>query len=132
LTINLKVEYDLRMSRAAPARRTNSEILDTVFGAVADATRRSILDRLRSGSLTVTELAEPYAMSLNAVSKHIKMLERAGLIRREIRGREHSCQLDAGRFEKAANWMSYYSEFWHDRMDALEKHLIDKRKRATK
>ena len=109
-----------------------TEILDVVFGAVADATRRSILDRLRDGALTVTELANPYAMSLNAVSKHIKTLERAGLIRREIRGREHSCGLDAARFEEAMNWMSYYSRFWSDRMDALEKHLTDKRKRGTK
>ncbi len=113
-------------------RKTKTEILDVVFGAVADSTRRSILDRLRDGTLTVTELAEPYVMSLNAVSKHIKMLERAGLIRREIRGREHFCRLEAGRFEEAMNWMSYYTRFWSDRMDALERHLIDKRKRATK
>lgn len=91
-----------------------------------------MLDRLRNGALTVTQLAGPYAMSLNAVSKHIKTLERAGLIRREIRGREHSCRLDAARFEEAMNWMSYYSGFWSDRMDALEKHLVDKRKRRIK
>jgi DNA-binding transcriptional ArsR family regulator len=107
-------------------------MLDLVFGAVADATRRSILDRLRAGSLTVTQVAEPYAMSLNAVSKHLKTLERAGLIRREIRGREHSCRLDAARLEEAMNWMSYYSRFWSDRIDALEMHLMDKRRRGTK
>jgi DNA-binding transcriptional ArsR family regulator len=101
--------------------------LDLVFGAVADATRRSILDRLRSGSLTVTELARPYPMSLNAVSKHVKTLEKAGLIRRSIKGREHSCRLDAAKFDEAMNWMSFYSEFWGDRMSALEKHLIEKR-----
>jgi DNA-binding transcriptional ArsR family regulator len=106
--------------------------LDLVFGAVADATRRSMLDRLRDSSLTITELARPYAMSLNAVSKHVKTLERAGLIRRSIRGREHSCRLDAARFDEAMNWMSYYSEFWSDRIGALEKHLADKRKRAIK
>jgi DNA-binding transcriptional ArsR family regulator len=104
--------------------------LDLVFDAVADSTRRSILDRLRSGPLTVTRLAEPYAMSLNAVSKHVKKLESAGLIRREIRGREHFCQLDAARFETAMDWMGRYSRFWSDRLDALEKHLIQKRKRA--
>lgn len=91
-----------------------------------------MLDRLRGGSLTVTELAQPYAMSLNAVSKHVKTLERAGLIRRSIRGREHSCRLDAARFEEAMNWMSYYSGFWRDRMDGLEQHLADKRKRGNK
>lgn len=106
--------------------------LDLVFGAIADATRRSMLDRLRGGSLTVTQLARPYSMSLNAVSKHVKTLERAGLIRRSIRGREHFCRLDAARFEEALNWMSYYFEFWGDRIDALEKHLSDKRKRGMK
>lgn len=109
-----------------------AKTLDLVFGAIADSTRRSILDRLRSGPLTVTALAEPYAMSLNAVSKHVKTLERAGLIRRKIRGREHSCQLDARRFEEAMNWMSYYTRFWNDRMDALEKHLANRQKRGTK
>ena len=104
--------------------------LDLVFGAVSDATRRSMLDRLRGGELTVTELAQPYAMSLNAVSKHIKTLERAGLVRRTIKGREHFCRLDASRLEEAMNWMSYYSEFWRGRLDALEKHLLDKRKRG--
>jgi len=102
--------------------------LDLIFGAVADATRRSMLDRLRDGPLTVTELARPYAMSLNAVSKHVKTLEKAGLIRRSIRGREHSCRLDAARFEEALSWMSYYSAFWSGRVDALGRHLADKRK----
>ncbi len=113
-------------------RKDRPEVLDLVFGAVADATRRSILDRLRAGAMTVTELAEPYAMSLNAVSKHLKMLERAGLIQREIRGRVHSCRLDGARLEEAMNWMSYYSGFWSERMDALEKHLVEKRKRGTR
>jgi DNA-binding transcriptional ArsR family regulator len=113
-----------------PRDRTQS--LDLVFGAVADATRRSMLDRLQNGALTVTELARPYTMSLNAVSKHIKTLERAGLIRREIKGREHSCQLDAAGFEEAMSWMSYYTRFWSDRMDALEQHLASRRKRSTK
>jgi DNA-binding transcriptional ArsR family regulator len=106
--------------------------LDLVFGAVADATRRSILDRLRDGPLTVTELARPYPMSLNAVSKHIKTLERAGLIRRSVNGREHSCRLDAARLEDATEWMSDYSAFWSRRMDALEDHLLKKRKRGTR
>ena len=113
-------------------QRERAEILDAVFHAVADTTRRSMLDRLRNGALTVTELAGPYDMSLNAVSKHIKTLERAGLIRREIRGREHSCRLDAARLEAAMNWMSYYSEFWSERMDALEKHLLAKRKKTRR
>jgi len=90
-----------------------------------------MLDRLRAGELTVTELARPYAMSLNAVSKHIKTLERAGLIRRSIKGREHFCRLDSSRLDAAINWMSYYTEFWRGRLDSLEKHLIDKRRRGN-
>jgi DNA-binding transcriptional ArsR family regulator len=108
-----------------------AETLDRVFAAVADVTRRSILDRLRSGPRTVTELAEPYAMSLNAVSKHIKKLESAGLVRRKIRGREHSCRLKTEAFEEAISWMSYYSGFWRDRLDALEKHLTNKRAKGA-
>jgi DNA-binding transcriptional ArsR family regulator len=113
-------------------RQAKPEILTAVFSALADQTRRSILDRLRAGALTVTELAEPYAMSLNAVSKHIKRLENAGLIRREITGREHSCRLETARFDEAIDWMSYYSEFWTERITALEKHILQKRKRSTK
>jgi DNA-binding transcriptional ArsR family regulator len=113
-------------------RQAKPEILNAVFSALADQTRRSILDRLRAGALTVTELAEPYAMSLNAVSKHIKTLENAGLIRREITGREHSCRLETARFDEAIDWMSYYSEFWTERITALEKHILQKRKRSTK
>ena len=113
-------------------RQATPEILDAVFSALGDQTRRSILDRLRAGALTVTELAEPYAMSLNAVSKHIKRLENAGLIRREISGREHSCRLDTARFEEAIDWMSYYSQFWSERIEALEKHIVQKRKRRTR
>jgi DNA-binding transcriptional ArsR family regulator len=115
------------MTRAGDDTKT----LDLVFAAIADGTRRSMLDRLRDRSLTVTELARPYPMSLNAVSKHIKTLERAGLIRRSIKGREHSCTLDAVRLEEAMDWMSHYSEFWSGRLDALEKHLVRKRKRGT-
>ena len=109
----------------------NSHNLDLIFSAFADATRRSMLDRLRGGPMTVTELARPYSMSLNAVSKHLKTLERAGLIRRTVSGREHSCRLHAARFEEARNWIDYYTGFWSDRMDDLEKHLSSKRKRET-
>jgi len=116
------------MPRSA-AQETN---LDLLFSAVADSTRRSMLDRLRAGPLTVTELARPCDMSLNAVSKHVKTLERAGLIRRTIRGREHSCELDTARFGEAAGWMSYYTNFWNARTGALEKHLVEKRRRGAK
>jgi DNA-binding transcriptional ArsR family regulator len=113
-------------------RKNRPEILNAVFAAVADATRRSILERLRAGPLTVTELAAPYPISLNAVSKHIKTLEGAGLLRREIRGREHNCRLEAARMEEAMEWMSYYQEFWSNRLGALDEHLIAKRRRGTR
>lgn len=116
------------MARAVQQAKT----LDLVFGAIADATRRSMLDRLRTGALTVTELAEPYDMSLNAVSKHVKTLEKAGLIRRTVRGREHSCRLDPAKLHDAMSWMSYYSEFWSERVEALEKHLAHKRERGAR
>lgn len=105
-----------------------SETLDRVFDAIADATRRSILDRLQKGPLTVTALAEPYDMSLNGVSKHLKKLQQAGLIKREIRGREHYCQLDAQRLQSAMEWMAHYRQFWTERLNALESHLVEKRK----
>lgn len=106
--------------------------LDNIFEALADATRRSMLDRLRSGSLTVTALAQPYAMSLNGASKHIKKLEKARLLRRHISGREHLCTLDAAGLQDAMNWMSHYSEFWADRISALDTYLIKKRKQEIK
>lgn len=103
--------------------------LDAIFGALADPTRRSMLARLRDGSLTVSELAAPYDVSLNAISKHVKTLEKAGLIRREVRGREHACQLDASNLAQAQDWLGHYAEFWSERLDALDRHLADKRKR---
>jgi DNA-binding transcriptional ArsR family regulator len=115
-----------------PRTEAQDRNLDLLFSAVADATRRSMLDRLRAGPLTVTELAGPCDMSLNAVSKHVKALERAGLIRRTIRGREHSCELDTARFGEAAGWMSYYTDFWNARTGALERRLVEKRRRGAK
>ena len=110
--------------------RTSSQAkrLDLVFGAISNETRRSILSRLREDSLTITELSRAYKMSLNAVSKHVKSLEKAGLIRRRINGREHFCQLETASFNEAMDWMSYYSEFWRDRMEFLEEHLKNRKK----
>ncbi len=97
--------------------------LDHTFAALSDPTRRAILARLRRGPSTVGSLAEPFDMSLNAVSKHVRALERAGLIRRRIRGREHVCALDAAPLREAAAWMAEYREFWSRRLDALEAFL---------
>ena len=99
------------------------ELLDTTFAALGDRTRRAILARLRSGPRTISELANPFAMSLAAVSKHLGVLERAGLVRREIRGREHHCHLKAAPLRDAARWVAAYAEFWEQRLDALETFL---------
>jgi DNA-binding transcriptional ArsR family regulator len=97
--------------------------LDTVFRALGDATRRRMLRALASGERTVSQLAEPFAMSLAAASKHIKALENAGLIHREVRGRTHLCRLAPGPLASAHQWLSFYERFWADRLDVLERLL---------
>ena len=97
--------------------------LDLVFHALGDATRRQMLRELSAGERTVGELALPFAMSLAAASKHIKALESAGLIRREVRGRTHWCRLDPGPLASANDWLQYYECFWSGRLDALEELL---------
>ena len=97
--------------------------LDAVFHALGDATRRRMLLELASGERTVGQLAQPFAMSLAAASKHIKVLEGAGLIQREVRGRAHMCRLDPGPLETAHEWLSFYERFWTSRLDALEQLL---------
>ena len=104
--------------------------LNRTFAMLADPTRRAILARLRAGSATVTQLAEPFDMSLNAVSKHLRALEDGGLIRREIRGREHHCLLEARPLREATEWMLEYRKFWEMRLDALDTFL--RKQRATK
>jgi DNA-binding transcriptional ArsR family regulator len=105
--------------------------LDTVFHALGDATRRQMLRDLTRGERSVTQLAEPFAMSLAAASKHIKALEAAGLIRREIRGRTHVCRLEPGPLADAAEWLRFYEQFWTDRLDALERLLREEDARET-
>jgi DNA-binding transcriptional ArsR family regulator len=102
--------------------------LSRTFAALADPTRRAILARLKQGSLTVGEIAEPFAISLNAVSKHLKLLERAQLLRREVRGREHYCSLDAAPIGVAEQWANDYREFWETRLDALDQLVTARRK----
>jgi len=97
--------------------------LNAVFHALGDATRRQMLRELASGERTVGQLAEPFAISLAAASKHIKALESAGLIRREVRGRTHLCRLDPGPLASAQEWLSYYERFWTERLDVLERLL---------
>jgi len=94
--------------------------LDAVFHALGDATRRRMLHDLANGERTVGQLAEPFEISLAAASKHIKALESAGLIRREVRGRMHVCRLAPGPLASAHQWLTYYERFWTSRLDVLE------------
>ncbi|MFL6624435.1 MAG: ArsR/SmtB family transcription factor [Sulfurifustaceae bacterium] len=100
-----------------------SDPLSVTFAALADPTRRAILARLMSGEAPVTELAAPFDMSLPAVTKHLKVLENAGLI---VRGREaqwRPCRLDAGPLKDAAEWLDHYRRFWEQRLDRLDDYL---------
>jgi DNA-binding transcriptional ArsR family regulator len=97
--------------------------LDAVFHALGDATRRRMLRALCEGERTVGQLAEPFAMSLAAASKHIKALETAGLIHREVRGRTHLCRLEPGPLASAHDWLSFYENFWTERLDVLDRLL---------
>lgn len=91
-----------------------------MLAAISDPTRRAILDRLTRGPARVTDVAEPFEMSLAAVSKHVRMLERAGLVRRARRGREHTLTLDARPLGQVVRWTSRYERFWNERLDRLE------------
>lgn len=93
--------------------------MSSVFHALGDATRRRMLRELSRGERTVSELAQPFSISLAAASKHIKVLENAGLIRREVRGRTHLCRLEPGPLASAHEWLSFYERFWTGRLDAL-------------
>ena len=97
--------------------------LDRTLVALADPTRRAILGRLAQGEARVTELARPFAMSLNSVSKHIRMLERARLVRRRRAGREHLLSVDPAPLDEAAAWIERQRAFWTARLDALEREL---------
>jgi DNA-binding transcriptional ArsR family regulator len=99
--------------------------LDPVFHALGDRTRRHMLRTLASGEQSVSQLAEPFDMSLAAVSKHIKVLENAGLIRREVRGRVHLCRLDPGPLASVQQWLAFYERFWTDRLTVLDRLLRD-------
>lgn len=94
--------------------------LDGIFGALADATRRDMLRSLAAQELSVGELAAPYRMSLAAASKHVKVLERAGLVRRTVQGRTHRCRIEPAALAQADEWLRFYERFWSDRLGALD------------
>ncbi len=113
------------MARTAPPQ------LDLVYGAIADPTRRAILAALAGGEATVGALAERFPISFNGVSKHVKVLERAGLVQREIHGREHRLRLDPAPLREAARWLEHYRVFWETRLDGLEAFLAKQPRRAA-
>jgi DNA-binding transcriptional ArsR family regulator len=94
--------------------------MDAVFHALAHDARRTMLRRLAGGELTVGQLAEPLDMSLAAASKHVQVLERAGLVRRTVSGRRHVCRLEPGPLASASAWLNFYERHWNERLDALE------------
>jgi len=105
--------------------------LDRVFSAVADPTRRAILARLSESDARVTDVALAFPISLNSTSKHIRVLEGAGLVRRTVRGREHILSLDGAPLADAAGWIDHYRRFWSDQLAALDA-FVTERKRAKR
>jgi DNA-binding transcriptional ArsR family regulator len=103
--------------------------MSVVFRALGDPTRRAMLRRLASAERTVGELAEPFEMTLAAASKHVKVLERAGLVRRRVEGRTHYCRLDATRLAPAQRWLAFYEKFWDEKLDSLDALLAARRRR---
>ena len=106
----------------------SSETLNSTFAALADPTRRAILERLAQGDSSVTSLAEPFDVSLPAISKQLGVLEKAGLLFREKDGRVRRCRLDAAPMKEAAQWMEQYRKFWEDRLSSLADYLNELQK----
>jgi DNA-binding transcriptional ArsR family regulator len=106
--------------------------LSETFGALADPTRRAILARLASGEASVTELAAPFEMSMPAISKHLKVLERAGLIARGREAQWRPCRLEAGRLKDVAEWVEHYRRFWEESFDRLDDYLRELKAREKK
>lgn len=120
IPVNAKLNHMVELT--APL---SNSALDLVFHALADATRRSIIKRIAGKSLTVSEIAKPFRMSLAAVSKHLKVLERAGLINRLKQGTTYQMSLNAEALMSAGQWLAYYQQFWDQRLDALQQ-LLEK------
>ena len=107
------------------AERLTDDELDATFSALADPTRRAILAQLATGDATVNELAEPFALSLPAISKHLKVLERSGLISRARRAQFRPCHLEREALDSAVDWIERYRRIWTERFDRLDQHLRD-------
>ena len=111
---NQQVNYIVTMS---------ADCLSLTFAALADPTRRAILSRLALGETSVTEIARPFSMSLPAITKHLKVLERSGLIARSREAQWRPCKLNAGPMKEAVDWLEYYRQFWEQSFDRLEVYL---------
>src|SRR6202167_1798049 len=110
-------------------QQASPDPLSATFSALADPTRRAILARLASGEASVTQLAEPFEMSMPAISKHLKVLERAGLIARGREAQWRPCRLEAAPLKDAADWLEHYRRFWEQSFDRLEDYLRELQKR---
>ncbi|HUA40854.1 MAG TPA: metalloregulator ArsR/SmtB family transcription factor [Streptosporangiaceae bacterium] len=104
---------------------TATDELTRTFAALADPTRRAILTRLAAGEATVGQLAEPFALTQQAISKHIKVLEHAGLVSRSRAAQARPCRIEPAKFEVAAEWIGRHRQVWHDRYNRLDQHLAD-------
>ena len=111
------------MSSAGHKRDSREAHLDAVFHALGDRTRRAVLARLAQTPAMITELAEPFAMSLPAVSRHIRVLEDAGLVTRSVDGRVHRCSLNAAPLGSVADWLSHYRRFWEGNLASLASYV---------
>jgi len=111
--------------------RPNPERLARVYGAIADPTRPTMVSTVTGGEVTVGTLAERFPISFNGVSKHVKVLEQAGLVRRDVRGREHWLRLRPAPLREATRWLDHYRKFWDQRLEALEQFLVANQDPAT-
>jgi DNA-binding transcriptional ArsR family regulator len=119
------------MRPAVTPTQASRDDLDTIFHALGDPTRRRMLAELARGERSVGELAGPFAISLAAASKHIRTLETAGLIHRDVRGRTHVCRLEPAPLASAHEWLGFYERFWNARLDVLERLLREERATPT-
>jgi DNA-binding transcriptional ArsR family regulator len=108
---------------------SKEEKLNHIFHALADGTRRSLLKKIKSKPVRVTALAQEYPVSLNAISKHIKVLEKAGLIKRNIEGRVHLCEANPEELKTAEKWIETYTDFWNDKLNNLETYVLKKKEK---
>jgi DNA-binding transcriptional ArsR family regulator len=113
-------------------QQASPDPLSATFSALADPTRRAILARLASGEVSVTKLAEPFEMSMPAISKHLKVLERAGLIARGREAQWRPCRLEAGPLKDVSNWVETYRQFWEESFDRLDVYLAELKKNESK